>query len=181
MDIEQAIAHKVAVGSDPTRADGQNPLTRGRNERLKTTVETQFAEIEYESELYEQELVLRNALLRRPLGLAITNADIQEDATQSHFGMLHDGQLVACVVVVDLGDQRAKIRQMVVAEDHQRRGVGSKLMQQTEACLREREFLAVELNARVEAIDFYERLGYRPIGNRFTEVTIEHQKMERTL
>lgn len=147
-------------------------------------MKTRFVEIEHKSQLYEQELALRDTLLRRPLGLSITDADVLDDATQFHFGIVEtsaEAKLVACVVAKDLGGQRTKIRQMVVAETYQRRGVGSDLMKRTEGRLRERGFCAVELNARVEAIDFYRRLGYRPIGDRFTEVTIEHQKMTRDL
>ena len=151
---------------------------------MRSFMKTRFVQIEHKSKLYDQELALRDALLRRPLGLAISETDVIEDADQLHFGSVVDAtppELVACVVSVDLGNQRAKIRQMAVAETHQRQGIGTQLMKQAELRLQELGFRAIELNARVPAIEFYQRLGYIPVGDRFTEVTIEHQKMTKLL
>jgi predicted GNAT family N-acyltransferase len=38
----------------------------------------------------------------------------------------------------------------------------------------------IQLNAQTQAIDFYRRFGFKPMGDTFTEVGIEHQAMVLT-
>ncbi|MGI9473139.1 MAG: GNAT family N-acetyltransferase [Rubripirellula sp.] len=140
-----------------------------------------FVEIEWKGPHYASEIDLRDRLLRAPLGLTFTAEDIEAEARQLHFGILHHDQLIACAVVVPLEDGVAKLRQMAVDHQRQRGGVGSHLIREIEDELRRRQFRKIELNARKEAVAFYERLGYRRVGERFIEVKIPHWKMMRVI
>lgn len=141
----------------------------------------QFLEIQWRSPWYEQAISLRDELLRRPLGLIFTEEDLAEEENHLHFGLADGDQLVAIVVAVPLAANRAKIRQMAVAQSRQRQGLGTMLMHQVEASLRERGFREIELNARDIATQFYEKLGYTCEGDEFIEVTIPHYKMVKTI
>ena len=70
---------------------------------------------------------------------------------------------------------------MAVHENHQRKGLGSRLIQGIESVLRIRGFQQIQLHAREEAVPFYRRLGYQTVGDRFMEVGIGHWKMYRQL
>ncbi len=141
----------------------------------------EFIEIKWQDERYGEEIELRDRLLRAPLGLTFSKEQFAEEASHFHFGILDQERLVACAVIVPLAAKLAKLRQMVVAETHQRRGVGSKLVQCIEATLIEREIETIELHARDTAIGFYERLGYEKEGEPFTEVSIPHWKMSKRI
>ena len=116
-----------------------------------------------------------------PLGLTFSEADLAAESSELHFGMLDQERLIACAVVVPLPDAVAKLRQMAVAQRHQRRGVGSDLIRCIESELIDRRFETIVLHARETAVAFYEKLGYRKQGSRFTEVTIPHWKMTKSI
>ncbi len=89
------------------------------------------------------------------------------------------GGLVACVVAVPLSPTDARIRQMAVVASHQGLGVGRTLMAKLEEHLRARGFRRFVLDARTTAAGFYEKLGYRVVGDEFVAVTIPHVRMEK--
>ena len=141
----------------------------------------EFVKIEWKSELYQQMLRLRNAILREPLGLSFTQSDIEAEQGDHHFGLVEQGRVVACAIAVDLSAGRVKIRQMAVDAEYQRQGLGSELMRWIEGSLREQSVSEIELNARDVAKDFYRRLGYVIQGDEFIEVGIPHFKMTKRL
>ena len=141
----------------------------------------EFVEIEWNSELYALEIELRKRLLRAPLGMSFSPEELAAESSELHFGLIHQGQLWACAVIVPSPTDQAKLRQMAVDEDHQRQGLGSTLIRHIETELRRRDFQRVELHAREEAVPFYERLGYHTLGDRFIEVNLGHWKMYRQL
>ena len=141
----------------------------------------EFVQIQFGSKLYEQEIELRNRLLREPLGLDLLADDLNEERGHLHFGVLDNDTLIACCVAIPLTRRDAKLRQMAVAEDRQRSGVGTYLMEHTELALYSMDFDEAELNARDVAVGFYEKLGYAVEGDEFIEVTIPHYRMTKTI
>ena len=137
-------------------------------------------EIEVSSELYRQEVELRDEILRKPIGLKLLER-IEEEAACRHFGLVDAEVLVACLIVVPWGEEMVQIRQMAVRTDRQGTGLGRRLMEEVEIRIRTAGIRHVFLNARVTAIGFYESLGYREVGDCFTEVGIPHQRMEKLL
>ena len=70
---------------------------------------------------------------------------------------------------------------MAVLPEWRGRGVGAAMLAALTDLARERRWNALELHAQVDAIGFYVRHGYLPIGPRFMEAGIEHQSMRRSL
>jgi predicted GNAT family N-acyltransferase len=140
-----------------------------------------FAEIEFNSDLYAATLKLRDEVLRAPLGLRFSGEDLAGEERELHFGMVDDGALVACLVIKPLGDTRAKLRQMAVADTHRGKGLGRQLVCNTEEVLRAKGFTAIELSARETAIGFYKKLGYAETGAPFEEVGIAHRTMVKQI
>ena len=141
----------------------------------------EFIEIEWNSNLYCLEIELRDRLLRAPLGLTFSSEQLEAESAELHFALVDDAQVRACAVIVPMSHGEAKLRQMVVHENHQRQGLGSKLIREIEIALCKRGFKAIQLNAREQAVPFYKRLGYQTAGDRFMEVGIGHWKMHREL
>ena len=75
------------------------------------------------SDLYRQALALREAILRRPLGLTLTDEEHADDALRRHFCAVARGAVVGTVSLKPLNSETLQLRQMAVAED--RRGKGS--------------------------------------------------------
>lgn len=124
---------------------------------------------------------MRHEVLRIPLGLELSEQDVAGEDKQLHVAA-YDGQtLCGLLLLKPLGDSLVKFRQMAVAPTHQGKGIGAQIMQFSEQLALAKQLNNVELNARVYAKAFYERLGYRTQGDEFIEVTIPTVKMVKAL
>ena len=131
---------------------------------------------------HAQALALRQRLLRTPLGLTFTAADHAQDSLHLHFAALDGCLLVGTALLVPpTADQTAKIRQVAVDPSRAREGIGTRLIHEAEAQAARLGARTVTLNARLPSVPFYERLAYRQEGEVFTEVTIPHIRMVKTL
>lgn len=130
---------------------------------------------------YSLEKELRNRVLRKPLGLMLSEQDLQGEDRQSHLvAMDGRGRVVGCVLVAFTA-KGAKIRQIAIEEGHRGRGIGTNLMEGAEHIVRDRSLASVTLHARLTARRFFEKLGYAAVSDVFTEVTIPHVRMEKIL
>ncbi len=142
----------------------------------------QLVNIEYRSELYKEEIKLRDEVLRAPLGLKFKKEDLDAEVDELRYGLLDsNGELTACLLVRILDDSVAKIRQMAVKEDLRGKGLGRELMKKVESELKIKKFNKVELHARMYAKVFYDKLGYIETGDIFTEIGIPHIKMKKDI
>lgn len=73
------------------------------------------------------------------------------------------------------------IGRMAVLAPERRSGVGGQLLDTLVAAARKRGDAVVELHAQSYVVAFYERHGFRPIGDEFDEVGIPHRTMRLTL
>ena len=138
--------------------------------------------IPFGSPHYEAMKCLREAILRRPLGLALRDVDVQGEQDQTHIAAFDDhGAVVGTLVLKPLSASRVRLRQMAVSPLLQRRGIGTTMVQFAENHARESGFTLIELHARRYAQGFYQRLGYRTSGDYFVEVTLATIKMVKRL
>ncbi|TWU21921.1 GNAT family N-acetyltransferase [Bythopirellula polymerisocia] len=140
-----------------------------------------FLLIEHGSAEYEQSLVLRDEVLRKPLGLRFSDEDLVLERDFYHLVCLEDGRVVGCLVLVPQDEEDVRMRQVVVVPHLQRQGIGRGLIEFAEAVAREEGFTIITLNARDSAKVFYEKLDYQQVGEPFVEVTIRHWKMRKGL
>lgn len=138
-------------------------------------------EIPFGSALYEASKAFRDEILRRPLGLSLSAQDVEGEELQVHIAALEAGAIVGTVVLKPLSADVMKLRQMAVAPDRSKRGLGRQLVRFAEALARARGAKTIEMSARRSAQGFYERLGYRTEGDEFIEVTVPTIKMVRSL
>ncbi len=138
-------------------------------------------EIEIGSDEYRAELALRDAVLRRPLGVEIDEEELARDRTGRHFAALLDGAVIACAGLYPDGPGRMRLRHMAVAPAMQGTGVGAKLIGFAEEQARASGVARIETHARCMARRFYEQRGYAAAGEEFDEHTIPHILMEKAL
>lgn len=60
-------------------------------------------------------------------------------------------------------------------------GLGGTLVREAEAQIKARGGKRVHIGAQVQAIPFYEKIGYTPVGDRYMDEHIPHQGMEKQL
>ncbi|PCJ58810.1 MAG: GNAT family N-acetyltransferase [Planctomycetota bacterium] len=133
--------------------------------------------ITFNSNDYHKAFKFRNDLLRKPLGLDLSDDDLSNEINNYHFGTFENEEIIACLVGTEKDKTTMKIRQMAVSEKYQSRGLGKQMMIYAETFFINKGFKQFELNAREHAIPFYEKLGYHSVGDIFMEVTIKHVKM----
>jgi len=95
------------------------------------------------------------------------------DESSIHFLVTLDGQTVACARLKKDG----QIGRMAVLAECRHQGIGSKLLQLVLETASNQTIDPVYLHAQVNAISFYERLGFTCQGEVFFEANIPHREM----
>jgi predicted GNAT family N-acyltransferase len=138
-------------------------------------------QFDYNSDLYKAELKLRNEVLRIPLGLSLYDEDLSNENLQWHIGAFLQSELVGVLLLVPLGNNVIKMRQVAVNFSFQGMQIGSKLVLFAENLAVLHGYKLMILHARQSAAPFYQKLGYEIVSDVFTEVTIPHFKMQKSL
>jgi predicted GNAT family N-acyltransferase len=80
-----------------------------------------------------------------------------------------------------MDDKCLRLRQMAVQNNLQGKGIGASMMNFAEIVARDKGYKKLVMHARKTVMGFYEKLGYKPVGDEFIEVTIPHFVMEKSL
>ncbi len=142
---------------------------------------TRFAWIPHLSPAYALAVALRHEVLRVPLGLRFTEAQLAGEADSHHLALFDGERLVGTLLLTLREDGAVQMRQVAVDPKRQGEGVGRTLVEEAERFARQQGFARMTLHARDTAVGFYERLGYAPVGDPFVEVGIPHREMEKPL
>jgi ribosomal protein S18 acetylase RimI-like enzyme len=137
--------------------------------------------IDHGSVEYQQMIKLRDAVLRKPLGLSFTTEDLEKEKDNMLIGAFEDEQMLGCCMLVEEEPEIVRLRQMAVLNDLQGKGIGRALMNFAENLARDRGYKIIRMHARSNAIGFYEKVGYKVKGDQFIEITIPHFVMEKDL
>lgn len=143
-----------------------------------------ISEIAHRSQAYEEAVRLREAVLRRPLGLTFTPQELDDEAASQHIVAVEgdeDGTCVGCLVLLPVDAEVVRMRQVAVRPDRQRQGIGSALIGFAERSARARGYREIVAHVREPALPFYARLGYERRGAGFVEVTIPHLLMRKII
>ena len=121
-------------------------------------------------------------ILRKPLKLShIPLKDELEDESLHLMGMDNKNKIISCGRLHLNNSLEAQIRYMGVSSNHRRTGIGSAMVLELESKALLQGVKKVVLNARAEAIKFYESLGYSEIGPYESDIEIPHSSMEKNL
>ena len=137
--------------------------------------------VEYNSIFQKKSIELRYKVLREPLGLVYTAAQLADEKDEIHIIALQNHVVIGVVVLKKIGNKRLKMRQVAVDEQHQKSGIGKKMVIFSEEYAKQHGFGTIELHARDAAIDFYLKLNYHIVGDLFIEVGIPHYEMKKVL
>ncbi|MDH6579955.1 GNAT family N-acetyltransferase [Kitasatospora sp. MAP5-34] len=103
---------------------------------------------------------------------------VAEDGTPLGTGrLIHGAEALGLTGVVG----RVLLGRLAVVKAARRTGLGVELVRAIEQAGRERGAVELELHAQVQALGFYERLGYAAEGPVYPDAGIPHRTMTRVL
>jgi GNAT superfamily N-acetyltransferase len=137
--------------------------------------------IEHGSGDYRRMVELRDEILRKPLGLSFSTDELEAEKKDILVAAFEEEDLVACCLLTVQGPGVVRLRQMAVHKEVQGKGIGRALIHFAENVSRDHRFTKITMHARVTAVGFYEKMGYRISSPEFEEVTIPHYIMEKAL
>ncbi len=141
----------------------------------------EIKEIKYKSPEYEQSLVLRDKILRKPLGMSLTKEFCLQDKEDFILGIFEKNRIRAVLHLKPLSGSVFKMRQVAVDNTLQGKGLGSRLVLFSEEFARKKGCKKIVLHARETAVSFYKNLNYKIDDKRFFEIGIPHFKAEKEL
>ena len=131
---------------------------------------------------FEKYYDLRWRILRAPWNQPRgTEKDDLEDKS-IHIMVYNRGKVLGVGRAQFNSSEEAQIRYMATEEDYQGKGLRGKVLEELEKRIKEKKVEYIVLNARENAIHFYEKHGYHAIGKAPTMFgVIKHKKMRKDL
>lgn len=137
--------------------------------------------IDHLSPAYALAVALRRDILRKPLGLEFTEAQLASESSSLHLACWDEDVLSGTLLLTPLEDGSIQMRQVAVDDRKQGLGVGRLMVVESESEAARRGFTRMMLHARDSAVGFYTKLGYERVGDEFIEVGVRHQEMAKNL
>lgn len=137
--------------------------------------------IDHGSREYRQMVDLRYEILRKPLGLSLEPEDLEKEKNDILIGAFEEEKMLGCCLLTKVDKNSVRLRQMAVQNNLQGKGIGASMMNFAEHVARDAGYKILLMHARKSAIGFYEKFGYRSTGREFTEVSIPHIVMSKTI
>ncbi len=118
--------------------------------------------IPYGGPLYEAALALRQTHLLKDMGLVLSAETLAAEKEDIHFVALAQNSVMGTVFLHHREPGIIQVRQMVVHPSLRGAGVGRQLMEAAEAfCRRDKTIRQIMMHARLPAVPFYEKCGFR--------------------
>lgn len=140
--------------------------------------------IPFDSKDYFRSLELREKILRKPLGLKLSEEDLLLENKDIHFGCFTSNDRIVGTVVLSLKDNGiVRMRQVSVDEEFQRQGIGREMVRFVENYCKEEGFTGIILSSRKMAVGFYTRLGYKIDSDEYTDgrTKVPHYLMKKAV
>ena len=138
-------------------------------------------EIPFGSPEYAASLALREAVLRKPLGLVWTAEELAKEKASVHVGCFRDDELAGALVLTPEDGGTVRMRLVAVTPMHQGQGVGSALVACAEDVAKRLGYHRMVARARETAVPFYRKHGYRVEDETFVQVGLPHRVVWKKL
>ncbi|MBC7525156.1 MAG: GNAT family N-acetyltransferase [Flavobacterium sp.] len=121
----------------------------------------------------KETVTVRHPVLRSGKNIETCIFEGDDLDTTHHFGYYVDGKLVGVISIYQNknsnfnSDNQFQIRGMAVLNTHQKKGFGKQLINYCENFTFVQNNKLIWMNARVSAVSFYEKLGYKKINSSF--------------
>src|SRR5947209_4779340 len=111
---------------------------------------------------------LRYVILRKPWNQPKISTKDEWENNSIHVLMLDEKKQAVAVGRLQLNnDEEGQLRSMAVRTDHQGKGFGSQIISYIERIAKEKKLKYIVLDARENAVRFYEKHGYKIVVNSY--------------
>ena len=138
-------------------------------------------QVKFNSEDYKKTVRLRDKILRKPLGLKFSSEQLEKEVFDIHIACFMENNLVGCLILSPIDDVTIKMRQVAVDENYQGKQIGKTIVKYSEEFAIRNGIKKITLHAREVVVLFYLKLGYKIIGEQFTEIGLPHYEIEKDL
>ena len=139
-------------------------------------------QIDHGTKEYKQMVSLRYSILREPLGLSFTEEELAKEKNNILIAAFEEeDDMLGCCMLTKIDNQTLQLRQMAVKNNLQGKGIGASIMSFAETISRDKGYRSIIMHARDTAIGFYEKFGYKVIGEPFIEINLPHHVMEKKI
>lgn len=138
-------------------------------------------QIDHGTPEYEQMISLRYDLLRKPLQLEFQQQELENEKDDILIGAFEEDKMLGCCLLTNIDTSCVRLRQMAVQNNLQGKGIGAAMINFAENVARDHGYKLLMMHARVSALGFYKKMGYRVKGDQFLELSIPHYVMEKKL
>lgn len=183
--VRKAIEFALHHGWTPMQKAKPISLTYNGEEFIVLTSSKSMPEIEIRppqnqkelEEMYQQ----RWLVLRQPLGMVKgTEQDKYED-TSSHLIAVYNNQIIASARLRQLSPELGSISYVAVLPEFQNQGIGTTLIHQLIELAKAKNLATVRANVRINALVFYQRIGFITEGEPTNYLGIPHTFMHYKL
>ena len=122
----------------------------------------------------KETFIVRHPVLRPGRPIESCSFDLDNHPSSLHLGVEKDNRIIAVLSALPIqcenfpGLKSMRIRGIATLPEFQRKGLGSLLMNEIEErLLNFKKINLLWLNARINAVGFYEHLGYNAVGTTF--------------
>ena len=138
--------------------------------------------IEHNSPEYHQACQLRYKLFFAEHNLP-WNIVLDKNQASYYHAVIVEDCVVAYGQLVPYPNRIYQICQMVVEPDYQNQNLGRKILSSLIQIAKDRGAIAITLNARLTAVGFYQKLGFKTCGTEFPSTTtgVPHIEMHKKL
>ena len=135
------------------------------------------------SPVYHQSLSIRHAVFVKEQQVPLTLEIDQNEAYCIHFVLFDDADTPVATlrILPDKSGKQALIQRVATLKPYRGKGYAFDLMTEALAFLQAQQIELTELHAQLEAIPFYEKLGFKPFGHEFLDADIKHLAMKKTV
>ncbi|MEJ7587920.1 MAG: GNAT family N-acetyltransferase [Ferruginibacter sp.] len=138
-------------------------------------------QIDHGSKEYQLMVNLRYEIMRKPLGLSFAEEELTNEKKDILICAFDEDELLGCCILTNMNNHCVRLRQMAVQKNMQGKGIGESMVTFAENLARDKGYKTLSMHARDSAIGFYEKYGYKVIGEEFIEINIPHHIMEKKL
>ncbi|MBE9464683.1 GNAT family N-acetyltransferase [Dyadobacter subterraneus] len=105
---------------------------------------------------------------------------VEGDEEGIHFGLYENSELVTIISLFEEG-KSLRFRKFATLPDYQNRGLGKMMILKVIEYAKENNFERLWCDARTDALNFYERVGFKKFSEPFFKEEIEYYKIEKLL
>ena len=140
-----------------------------------------FKFIQYNSPPYTEALRLREDVMRKPLGILLSEEDIKDDDNKTHICGYYGDELVCGCSLKVIHHKIAHIYSVFVKQIYQNQGIGQELMTFAESYAKSLGVARLYVEGRKAAQRFYQKCDFTPCGSEYVDMNILHQDMRKDI